>query len=157
MKKNDKIPPDGVLVIKTARSLRSINKAAKNGLWPLVKKLEPSKNLMREYFVMQDRDTGAVRVHYHVFESTFFGNTEKIIDFSTFYPYSFSSPFGAYLIPKELKKGTRVWLEDVIEDFVAGYDDDNNPYRVESALAEWAGDDFSIQFIPPPERQDWIG
>jgi hypothetical protein len=157
MKKHRVSAPDGMLVIKTARRLEDINLAAKQGLWPIVKKLNPLKSLFLDYFVLQNKDTGSVGMHHNVYRHTFVGNLKKVIEHSSYYPYSFPSPFAAYLVPKALEIGTMVWLDDVIEDLVEGYDENCLAFRVESIRAEWTGDDFTLQYIPPYEPRFRVG
>ena len=47
-------------VIETARSKKSINKAAKNGFRLIIKKVEPSSQIRSKYSVVQHKKTGEI-------------------------------------------------------------------------------------------------
>ena len=53
---------NGLRVIKTARDEESINEAARNGFFPLVKKVIPSPEIRSKYSVLQNRKTGEIKV-----------------------------------------------------------------------------------------------
>jgi hypothetical protein len=98
---------EGLRVIKTARDKASINRAAKNGLRPLIKKVEPSHKIRSKYAVVQNRKTGEI-ITIGDFRSDFYSDSddyEIVIDWTDYYPHNFTSPFAAYLIPKDIKKG----------------------------------------------------
>ena len=129
--------------IKTARSEVAINLAAKRGYWPLVKKVVPSEEIKTKFAILQHEKTGEIKVlgDYRSRE----GNGYKmIIDFTWYYLHHFKSPFAAYLIPKNLKKGEKVFLEDLIEDYVGWCWNQGDAYRLESSEAIWNGTDFEI-------------
>jgi hypothetical protein len=48
--------------IKTARTLEEINDAAKKGFWPLVRKVEPSKEVRTKFKLIQNRQTGELKL-----------------------------------------------------------------------------------------------
>jgi hypothetical protein len=108
-------------VIKTARDKDSINRAAKSGLKPLIKKVEPSDKIRSKYSVVQNKKTGEIEIvgdYRGGFYSDENNDFETVIDWTFYYPHSFKSPFAAYLIPKDIKIGERVFIEDLIEDFI---------------------------------------
>lgn len=49
-------------IIETARDEKSINRAVKNGLKPLVKKVKPSEDISTKYKVIQYKETGEIEV-----------------------------------------------------------------------------------------------
>lgn len=145
-------------VIHTGRDIESINKAAKNGYWPLIKKIEPSDAIQSKYAVLQHKRTGRIyeisdfrSSHYDV------NHYELVIDFTFYYPYQFLLPYAAYLIPNDLKKGERIFLKDLIEDYIGATWNQGDTYRLESCEAIWNGKDFEIQYNPTLNRQDFIG
>lgn len=69
---------------------------------------------------------------------------ETIIDWSFYYPYHFESPYAAYLIPEDIEIGEKVFLDDLIEDIVAGSWNQGNAWRLEYTEAIWDGKDFKI-------------
>jgi hypothetical protein len=150
---------EGLRVIKTARDKNSINRAAKNGFRPLIKKVEPSDKIRSKYAVAQNRKTGEV-ITIGDYRSDFYSDSadyEIVIDWTDYYPHNFTSPFAAYLIPKDIKKGERVLLEDLIEDYVGASWNQGDTYRLESCEAIWNGKDLEIQYDPRVNRSDFVG
>jgi hypothetical protein len=150
---------EGLRVIKTARDKDSINKAAKSGFRPLIKKVEPSDKIRSKYAVVQNRKTGEI-ITIGDYRSDFYSDSddyEIVIDWSDYYPHNFTSPFAAYLIPQDIKKGERVLLEDLIEDYVGASWNQGDTYRLESCEAIWNGTDFEIQYDPRVNRSDFVG
>lgn len=136
-------------IIKTARKEKEINKAAKNGFWPLIKKVTKSPKIQTKYCVTQDQKTGEIQVHRDFRGSFEFGGQESnndkvVIDWTFYYPYHFKLPFAAYLIPKDIKVGEHVILEDLIEDFVGSMWNQGDTFRLDSCEAIWNGTDFEI-------------
>ena len=131
-------------VIKTARNKEAINQAAREGFWPLVKPVKPSPDIKRKFAVLQDPNSGEVQV-VNDFRATS-GDMTTAIDFTFYYPHHFGAPYAAYLIPKDLQMGERVFIEDLIEDIVGSTWSQGDTYRLESCEAIWDGNDFQVQF-----------
>ena len=150
----------GLRVIKTARDEYKINKAVKNGFRPLVKKVEPSDKIRSKYSVIQNKKTGEVEI-VGDYRSGFYSHDnndfETVIDWTFYYPYSFKSPFAAYLIPKDIKIGEIVFIEDLIEDYIGASWNQGDTYRLESCEGIWNGTDLEIQYDPRANRSDFIG
>ena len=145
MRLDDLKNPNHLRVIKTARSERAINKAARGGFRPLVKKVTASPEIRSKFAIWQNKETGEIEV-VGDFRSSF--NSEDwdpVIDWTSYYPNHFENPFAAYLLPVDLEVGERVILEDLIEDLVGMVWNQGNVYRLESAEAIWNGFDFEIQ------------
>ena len=153
----------GLRIIKTARDEKSINEAAKSGFFPLIKKVEPNYNIRSMYALGQDKESGEIKVIYDFRQSfqenrptytslfeeeksdTNGKNFEEIIDWTYYYPHNFPSPFAAYLIPKDIQIGERVFLEDLIEDHVRSFSNQGGVFRLNSSEAIWNGTDFEIK------------
>jgi len=146
----------GLRVIKTARDMGSINKAAKSGLYPLIKEVKPSDKIHSKYSVAQHKLTGEIKI-LGDYRWNDLEEYEVVIDWTFFYPYSFKSPFAAYLIPKDIKIGDRVFIEDLIEDYIGASWNQGDTYRLESCEAIWNGTDLEIQYDPKTNRSDFIG
>jgi hypothetical protein len=142
-------------IIKTARGIEDINKAADMGFIPLVKKLKPLKKLFRTTGIFRNKKTNKIEEaeDYVVYEQ--YGNItsyedenewELVVPFHSYYPYKFDQ-HAAYLIPHDIEKGEKVILEDLIEDYYGGSFWSHH-IRVESLQAIWAGEDFSILYDP---------
>lgn len=148
----------GLRVIKTARDKDSINRAAKKGLRPLIRKVEPSAEIRSKYSVIQNKITGEIEIigDYRI-ESDYNKKFETVIEWTYYYPHTFKSPFAAYLIPKDIKISERVFIEDLIEDFVGASWNQGDTYRLESCEAIWNGSELEIQYDPSTHRSDFIG
>ena len=55
--------PEGLRVIKTARDEASINEAARQGLFPLVRPVQPSPEIRSKYAIVQKQDHGRDSSH----------------------------------------------------------------------------------------------
>lgn len=147
-------------IIKTARDKDSINKAAKNGLKPLIKKVEPSGEIRSKYSVVQNKQTGEIetlgdyRGGFHNDDS---GDFVTVIDWTFYYPHNFNSPFAAYLIPKDIVVGEKVYVEDLIEDYIGSSWNQGDTYRLESCEAIWNGTDLEIQYDSSVNNSEFIG
>lgn len=152
------IAPNKLRVIKTARDKESINKAAKDGFYPLVMKVERSDAIQSKYAIEQNKNTGEIIVQcdYRSMLGEVDDDVELVIDFTFYYPHSFPSPFAAYLVPRDIEVGERVFLEDLIQDFVGASWNQGDTYRLESCEAVWNGKVFEIQF-DSSQRDDFIG
>jgi len=150
----------GLRVINTARDKDSINKAAKSGLKPLIKKVEPSDKIRSKYSLVQNKNTGEIEIvgdYRGGFHSDDNGEFVTVIDWTFYYPHNFKSPFAAYLIPKDIFVGERVYVEDLIEDYIGASWNQGDIYRLESCEAIWNGTDLEIQYDPKSNRSDFIG
>ena len=141
--------PEGLRVIKTARDEASINDAARRGFFPLVKPVQPSPEIRSKYAVIQNKVTGEIAVggdfrwpHREARRE----DGEFVIGFTFYYPHSFPSPFAAYLIPRDLQDGERVYLEDLIEDVVGERWNQGDAFRLMSCTAVWNGKDFDLEY-----------
>lgn len=145
-------------IIRTARTEEAINRAAQEGLFPLVKALAPSPAIRSKFAIFQNVDTGEIHVvgDYRSGPEDFDnGNHKMVVPFTFYYPKQFESPFAAYLIPKDIAVGERVLLEDVIEDHVASRWNQGDTQRLDSCEAIWNGKEFDLQ-VPEDDGQATI-
>jgi hypothetical protein len=150
----------GLRIINTARDKNSINKAAKNGFKPLIKKIEPSDKIRSKYSVVQNKKTGEIEIvgdYRGGFHSNDSDEFVTVIDWTFYYPHNFKSPFAAYLIPNDIIVGERVYIEDLIEDYIGASWNQGDTYRLESCEAIWNGTDLEIQYDPRANRSDFVG
>jgi hypothetical protein len=151
---------DNIRIVKTARDKKSINEAASKGLLPLLKKVVPSSEIRSKYAVMQNKKTGEIMVigDYRIFHELE-GNPVlvTVIDWTEYYPHNFASPFAAYLIPKDIQIGERVFIEDLIEDYVGASWNQGDTFRLESCDAIWNGKDLEIQYNPQIDFSKFVG
>ena len=149
---------EGLRVIRTARDEDSINEAARGGYWPLVKPVRPSLMIRSKYAVLQNKVTGEIKVigdYRSAMDDP--GDFETAIDFESYYPHSFPSPYAAYLVPKDIEVGERVVLEDLIQDVAGACWNQGDVFRLESCVAVWNGRDFDLEFDPEVDLEEMIG
>jgi hypothetical protein len=148
-------------IIKTARTESEINNAARSGLFPLVKKVSPSDKIRVKYAIFQNSKTGEIRVSCDFRDVSSLdpamSDFDKVIDYSFYYPYHFDSPFAAYLIPKDLQKGERVMIVDLIEDIPVESWNQGDTSRLTSCEAVWNGEDFELNYLKPSELPTVLG
>lgn len=141
----------GLRVIKTARTVKEINEAAKNGFKPLLKKIEPLDSIQTKYWVLQHIKTneiayvGDARALFRLEKS---GDYKVVIERTWHYPYQWPNPFAAYLIPEDIKTSERVFLEDLIEDYIGLSWNQGDVFRLLTCEAIWNGTDLEIQYDP---------
>lgn len=144
-------------VIKTARTEEAINEAAKEGFLPLVKEVIPNEEISNSISVYQHKTTKEIMVRGDFRWSPSPEEWEEVIGWTSYYPYSFPSPFAAYLVPADLKEGEEVWLEDIIEDIVAVYGNQGWYPRLEAYSATWKHGKFDIHFEPEKDAPHLLG
>jgi hypothetical protein len=134
-------------IIKTARDIESINNAVEDGFIPLFRKVEPSKEIRSKYAIYRNKKTGLFE-HFEDYRAIgrHSEEYEEIIDWTFYYPFNFTSPFAAYLIPKDIAMGERVMLEDLIEDYVYLTWNQGDVFRLERCEAVWDGSNLDIQY-----------
>jgi hypothetical protein len=145
----------GRRVIATGRTLEAINEAARSGLRPLVKPVQPSREIWSWLLIFQDPVTGEIESHGDL-RSRPQGNKQLVLE-STYYPYSFPAPFAAYLVPPDLKPGGEIWLEDLIEDVVGSRWNQGPRSRLKACAAIWNGKDFELQYDASRDARVFIG
>ena len=136
---------NGLRIIYTARSKWAINRAISRGFIPIVKKVEPSKKIHSKFAVIRNIITGKIDVISDYRQSDKEGY-ETVLDWTSYYPHYFSSPYAAYLIPNDIQIGERVYIKDLIEDIVGGSWNQGDTYRLPSSEAVWDGKDLLIEF-----------
>lgn len=136
-------------IIKTARNLETINEYVKKGYLPLIRKIIHSAEIGYNICVYKNKYSGEIieRKADAWLGDLKMDDFEKIIDQIHVYPYHFNSPFAAYLIPNYLFIGQKVFLEDLIEDFIGTRIQSkfgSSTERLPSAQAIWNGKDIVI-------------
>lgn len=126
-----------VPVIGTARTIAAINQGALNSYWPLLRSTAPADEIKEKILVHQKAD-GTIETG---------GDYRSMANFTDYWhnPYHSPLPFAAYLIPRSLAPGTRVYLSDVIEDLLGDGWNQGDKFRREGAFAIWDGSDLVIE------------
>ena len=69
---------------------------------------------------------------------------KTLVNWTSENPSKFFSPYAAYVIPKDLKKGECVLINDVITNHVSGRWNQGDVYRLSKSEAIWTGKYFYI-------------
>lgn len=111
--------------IQTVYGKEDIARGYAMGYWPDVRIIRPDPKMNSKISVGQHPVTGEVD-YSHDYRTSFrnFGDDEcsrndgfkEVHPFVSYYPYHRALPVAAYLIPKELPSGTRVVVDDPIEN-----------------------------------------
>jgi hypothetical protein len=136
----------GLRVIKTARTLEAINQRVRDGYLPLIQKVSPGSRIKVSILLKRDKETGNYKVEHNGWGRSISikrqcSPGERVYEY---YPYTFPSPFAAYLVPQDIELGEKVVLEDLIEDCM-GRRYKSDQYRREDAEATWDGEKFVIK------------
>jgi hypothetical protein len=155
--KTNATTPNGLRVIKTARTEKAINQAAKEGFRPLVKPVKPSKKIHSKFCIWQNQTTGEIEVLSDYRINPLDGDWKQMIDWTEYYPHNFPMPFAAYLIPADISAGERVYVKDLIEDFIGMSWNQGDTFRLESCEAVWNGSDLKIDYKPAKNQISMVG
>lgn len=98
-----------------------------------------------KFAVVRDRQTGKIKMltdNRGMSENRF----ETLLDWTRYYPYNFTSPFEAYIVPPDTQVGEKVWIEDLIEDFVGRWWNQSDTFRFEGceAICNGSGSEFNM-------------
>ena len=133
------------VVIRTARTLFDINRAARSGFWPVVKLVKyDTERMYSKIQLMQDPDRGDVTC-IGDYRANAPSGWKEVIPWTEYYEYFQSMPVAAYLIPKGLPIGTRVLVPDPIEDIVGGYWNQGDCWRAVNLFGTWDGKDILLE------------
>lgn len=146
MKPHDDINPQRLRVIETARTKKAINQGVEAGFRPLVRPVKPSPDIHSRFCVWQHRETGKVQVVNDLYRGDFNESWKQVIGWTDYYPHAFPEPFAAYLIPPDIRPGERVWVKDLIEDFIGTRGGPDGNLRLESCEAVWDGENLVIDY-----------
>ena len=134
---------DNLRVIKTIRGETAIKAAKAKGLKLLELKAEVSDEFKVKYKKLQHRKTGEI-ITIGDFRAGNGPEWKTLVNWTSKNPSKFFSPYAAYIVPKDLKKGERVLINDVITNHVSGRWNQGDVYRLSKSEATWTGEDFYI-------------
>ena len=137
---------ENLRVIKTIRGARAIKAAKEMGLKLIELRAEVSDQFKVKYKKMKDKLTGKIVTLGDFREDHYFRKSryKTLVDWTSKNPSKFFSPFAAYIIPKDLKSGERVLINDVITNHVSGSWNQGDVYRLSKSEATWNGRGFVI-------------
>ena len=134
---------DNLRVIKTIRGETAIKAAKAKGLKLLELKAEVSDEFKVKYKKVQHRKTGEI-ITIGDFREGHGWEWKTLVNWTYKNPSKFFSSYAAYVIPKDLKKGERVLINDLITNHVSGRWNQGDVYRLSKSEATWTGEDFYI-------------
>ncbi len=134
---------DGLRLIRTIRGERAIKAAKDMGLKLLELKAEVSDEFKVKYKKLQHRKTGEI-ITIGDFRADGGSEWKTLVNWTSRNPSKFFSPYAAYVIPKDLKKGECVLINDVITNHVSGRWNQGDVYRLSKSEAIWTGRYFDI-------------
>ncbi len=150
---------ENLRVIETSRDIDEINEYARKGFFPLIKEVIPNYKIQIKFAVYQNKKTGEIK-RFGDFRSLYRNDLtdyEVIIPWTRYYPYHHQLPFAAYIIPKDIKIGERVFIKDIIEDIVASIWNQGDVLKLNSYVAVWDGEDLKIEFDEENDIEEFIG
>ena len=134
---------DGLRIIRTIRGETTINAAKEMGLKLIELRAEVSDEFKVKYKKLQHRKTGEI-ITIGDFRADGGSEWRTLVNWSYKNPSKFFSPFAAYIVPKDLKSGERVLINDVITNHVSGRWNQGDVYRLSKSEAIWTGKYFNI-------------
>jgi len=134
---------DGLRVIRTIRGETAINAAKEMGLKLIELRAEVNDEFKVKYKKLQHRKTGEI-ITIGDFREGHGWEWKTLVDWTYKNPSKFFSPFAAYIVPKDLKPGERVLINDVITNHVSGRWNQGDVYRLSKSEAMWTGRYFNI-------------
>ena len=134
---------DGLREIRTIRGETAINAAKVMGLKLIELRAEVSDEFKVKYKKLQHRKTGEI-ITIGDFRADGGSEWRTLVNWSYKNPSKFFSPYAAYIVPKDLKSGERVLINDVITNHVSGRWNQGDVYRLSKSEAIWTGRYFNI-------------
>ena len=134
--------------IRSAFGENEINEAVSKGNIPLVKWVHQNNHRLRmKTIVYQHEETGEVYVTHDYRDNPKDSQFKKVLE-KIHYPHRRTSPVGAYLVPKDLKVGERVYLEEVLDDLIGEVYNQGDFSRLKGCTAVFLGFDkgFALEY-----------
>jgi hypothetical protein len=137
---------NGLRVIRTIRGETAINVAKEMGLKLIELRAEVSDEFNVKYKKVKDKLTGKIVTLGDFREDHYFRKSryKTLVAWTSRNPSKFFSPYAAYIVPKDLKSGERVLINDVITNHVSGRWNQGDVYRLSKSEAIWTGRYFDI-------------
>jgi hypothetical protein len=136
---------DNLKVIRTIRGETAIKLAKHMGLKLLELRAEVSDEFKIKYKKIKHRITGEIiTIGDFRADSRYSWKYKTLVDWTSKNPSKFFSPYAAYVIPRDLKKGELVLINDVITNHVSGRWNQGDVYRLSKSEATWTGEYFNI-------------
>ena len=150
---------EDLINISTARNVDEINKAVEQGYNIVLKMTDEIKDWIFSSgysYSLIKTEAGKYVEYTDPRTKRWLGEKfETIISHKKYNDTSSEIHYAAYIVPKDLKKGDRVFLEDIIEDFP--YHIHHGSSRLKSWTAIFNGEDFDIDYTIFKDSKMYIG
>ena len=134
---------DNLRVIRTIRGETAIKVAKDMGFKLIELRAEVNDEFKVKYKKLQHRKTGEI-ITIGDFRADGGSEWKTLVNWTSKNPSKFFSPYAAYIIPKDLKSGERVLINDIITNHVSGRWNQGDVYRLSKSEATWNGKRFVI-------------
>jgi len=137
-------------VVRTVRGTEAMENASRSGYQLVLKQVRPAEDEggPEKYELWQDPETSEVLAFGDYRSQPSDPRFEPVAGF--FYDPNLPFPFAAYVVPRDLPIGARVFLEDIIEGKWIVTWNQGNGHRQLSGPATWNGSDFDLEEVDSP-------
>lgn len=134
-------------VVRTVRDIKAINSVNNDpDYFAIVQHVEENDEISSKATIRKNKRTGEIE---------FGGADYRNIDFENeifwYHPRKYASPIAAYVVPYDIKKGERVFVPDVIQEYVGDRWNQGDTYKLKSSYAVWNGYDLYVEVDRPSE------
>jgi hypothetical protein len=135
--------------IVTLRGRRKIDKASEEGAHLLFREVEPFTTVKGKFCVVRNKKTGLkTKIHDFRDNRADSSNYEIVTDWTYVYQeYHFPNE-AAYVIPKDIKVGEIVFIEDLIENLTGYMHNQGGTKRLKGCKAIWNNNDLQLLHDP---------
>lgn len=149
---------DNIRKITTLRGQKSIDNAIANGANLIIKNVEPFSTVKGKYCIMKNKKSGKKFKIYDFRDARGYSEDFEVVQDWTYKYNKFEFPKeAAYVIPKDIKDGEIVLVEDLIENFLSYYYNQGRSKRLKSCKAIWRNNDLEIQYNPDIDCINVVG
>lgn len=137
-------------IVKTARTASQIN-SNHDGYHVLIRPVYIDEHI-RYKVKLTDSEKGYSGYDYRTYmrydPDGFFNSQSGIPKDPTnwWFPLKSTFPFAAYLIPEDVKIGQKVYVPDIIQNFIKSSWNQGDVFRLESGYGIWTGHDIQFDF-----------
>lgn len=150
-------------IIKTVRSIADIKRAIQMGYWADIRLVQYKDDEIKQKFaVYQHLETGEIQIvgdYRSVISASSDLHKEvwdEVIPFTYYYTNYQEEPIAAYLIPKDLKDNSEVFVPDPIEDIIGSTWNQGDCYRARNMTGSVSNKKVTLN-PKSVERSDFIG
>ncbi|MFM1807226.1 MAG: hypothetical protein RL212_1485 [Pseudomonadota bacterium] len=150
-------------IIRTVRNIADIKRAIQMGYWADIRLIQyRDKEIKQKFAVFQHSETGEIKVTGD-YRSIIGSNSDltkeiwqEVIPFTYYYANYQEEPVAAYLIPRDLKDKSEVFVPDPIEDVIGSTWNQGDCYRATNLTGKLINKKIVID-TKSVQRSDFIG